>query len=84
IYYADGPRSFWEMCCGDFIRADIHVEERPIDDSLLDGDYTNDRHFRKQVHAWLADIWAEKDDRLSRLAGTAEAAGHSPSDTSVS
>ena len=84
IYYADGPRSFWEMCCGDFIRADIHVEERPIDDSLLDGDYTNDRHFRKQVHAWLADIWAEKDDRLSRLAGTADAAGHSPSDTSVS
>ncbi|MDJ0758698.1 MAG: acyltransferase [Woeseiaceae bacterium] len=84
IYYPDGPRSFWEMCCGDFIRADIHVEERSIDDSLLDGDYTNDRHFRKQVHAWLADIWADKDARLDQLAGSLQVNGHSPSDTPVS
>ncbi len=84
IFYADGPRSFWEMCCGDFIRADIHVEERRIDDSLLDGDYANDRHFRKHIHAWLADIWSENDARLGRLAGASATDGHSPSDTPVS
>ena len=79
IFYPDGPASFWEMCCGHYIRADIHVEERHIDESLLGGDYANDRRFRKQVHNWLAEIWSEKDERLSRFADE-----HSPSDSPVS
>ena len=81
IFYPDGPTSFWGMCCGDFVRAEIHVRERAVDPALLDGDYANDRHFRKQVHAWLADIWADKDELLGRLADehARTTSGHSPS-----
>ena len=86
IYYPDGPTSFWGMCCGDFVRAEILVRERAVDPELLDGDYANDRQFRKQVHAWLAGIWADKDELLGRLADEHASAGsqHSPSAGHVS
>ena len=84
VFYPDGPRSFWAMCCGERIRADIHVAERPIEEHLLDGDYTKDRQFRKKVHAWLADIWTEKDVRLQRLEQANDGNEHSPSNSHVS
>ena len=69
IYYPDGPTSFWGMCCGDFVRAEIYVRERAIAPELLDGDYAKDRQFRKQVRYVL-------EARPVELAGACVARRH--------
>ena len=63
--YRSGVPTFWEMCCGRSVDVVIHVDERPIPPHLLEGDYQNDRAFRKEMHQWLGDIWAEKDKKLA-------------------
>jgi len=34
---------------------------------MVDGDYINDRGFRRSFHQWLAQIWQEKDDRIDAI-----------------
>ncbi len=66
LVYPDGPAQFWEMCCGRHVEVIIDVKERPIEPWLVEGDYENDREFRRRVHAWLGDIWQEKDDLIQQ------------------
>ncbi|MDJ0938526.1 MAG: acyltransferase [Woeseiaceae bacterium] len=65
IVYPDGVPEFWGLCCGDKVNVSVEVVSRPIDRRLVEGDYENDRDFRREVHQWLADIWQEKDKRIS-------------------
>ncbi len=67
LCYPDGPPSFWGMCCGDRVRVIAEVDTLPLDESLVRGDYAEDREFRKRVNRWLADIWQRKDERLAEL-----------------
>ena len=67
LVYPDGPAQFWEMCCGRHVEVIVDVRERPIDPWLVDGDYQNDREFRRRVHSWLGDIWQEKDDLIQQV-----------------
>ncbi len=66
LVYPDGPAQFWEMCCGRHVEVLVDVRERPIEPWLVEGDYQNDREFRRRVHAWLGDIWQEKDDLIQQ------------------
>ena len=34
---------------------------------LIEGDYEQDREFRRRVHRWLGEIWQEKDDLLQQM-----------------
>lgn len=61
LVYPDGAASFWDMCCGTPVRCDITVREIPLEPWLIEGDYENDRPFRKGLHSWLANLWSEKD-----------------------
>lgn len=61
LVYPDGAVSFWEMCCGKPARCSAIVRELPLEPWLIEGDYENDREFRKNLHAWLANLWNEKD-----------------------
>ena len=61
IIYPDGAPQFWAMCCGQEVRAEIVVQSRVLDKHLVDGDYQNDRGFRREVHQWLTGIWQDKD-----------------------
>ena len=65
LIYPDGPARFWELCCGTHVPVTIHVRQRPVDERLVTGDYQADREFRRYVHAWLNDMWAEKDELIA-------------------
>jgi hypothetical protein len=64
--YPDVATSFWDMCCGSHVNVIVEVRERPLEDWLVEGNYETDREFRKQVHSWLGQLWAEKDEILDQ------------------
>ena len=66
LIYPHGATSFWDMCCGDHVNVIVDIRERKLDDWLVQGNYETDREFRKQVHAWLGQIWTEKDEILNK------------------
>lgn len=66
LVYPGGPTSFWSMCCGEPVKVIVDVREKPLDKWLVGGDYQNDREFRKRLHAWLAETWAEKDAIIAK------------------
>lgn len=72
LVFPDGHVKFWDMCCGTHVRMLINVRELPVDEWLVEGDYQNDRQFRRRVHAWLSEIWQEKDDLIQQLLVTRE------------
>jgi len=64
--YPDGATSFWDMCCGNHVNVVVEVRERPLEEWLIKGNYETDREFRKRVHSWLGQLWAEKDEILDQ------------------
>jgi hypothetical protein len=56
-----------EFLAGGLDRVIVHVEERPIPQGLLSGDYLGDRAFREQFQAWIEDLWKQKDERMATL-----------------
>ena len=52
---------FWDMCCGADVHVIVDIHERKLEQWLVQGDYEGDREFRKKMHAWLGEIWTEKD-----------------------
>jgi len=67
LVYPKGPAKFWGMCCGDEVLVVAQVREIVLEDWLVQGDYENDRAFRKKMHAWLGDIWQQKDATISAM-----------------
>lgn len=67
LVYPDGAAQFWDMCCGRPVRVVVDVLPRPVDGRLLTGDYEGDRQYRRNFHSWLAQLWQEKDDRISAM-----------------
>jgi 1-acyl-sn-glycerol-3-phosphate acyltransferase len=67
IVYPQGPINFWAMVCGEFEHVIIDIQKRPIEEWLLQGNYEDDREFRREFHQWLGRVWAEKDDKIAAL-----------------
>ncbi len=67
IVYPDGPAKFWDMCCGTHVEALVSVRERAVEPWLTEGDYENDRYWRRRVQAWLGEIWQEKDELIQQV-----------------
>jgi len=67
IAYPGGPVTFWDMMCGRFRHIAIDVRKRPVDEWLRQGDYENDREFRREFHRWLSGIWKDKDEQLEAM-----------------
>ena len=67
IVYPRGRQQFWAMICGEFEHVIIDIVKRPVDDWLHQGDYQNDREFRRDFHQWMTQIWEEKDQKISEL-----------------
>lgn len=67
IVYPEAVPRFWGLCCGDDVRVVVDVCARPIDAKLVQGDYQNDRVFRREMHRWLGSLWQQKDDRIDEL-----------------
>jgi 1-acyl-sn-glycerol-3-phosphate acyltransferase len=66
LVYPEGPAQFWDMCCGRHVEVRVSVRELPVEQWLFEGDYQEDRQFRRRVHRWIGDIWQEKDELLQR------------------
>ncbi|NNF40248.1 MAG: acyltransferase [Woeseiaceae bacterium] len=66
LVYPEGPAQFWDMCCGRHVEVRVAVRELPVEQWLFEGDYQEDRQFRRRVHRWIGDIWQEKDELLQR------------------
>jgi 1-acyl-sn-glycerol-3-phosphate acyltransferase len=77
IVYPDGPPTFWQFLCGRTRRVVMHVDARPIPPEFNTGDYAEDPAFRGAFHRWLAEQWAEKDQRISALRAAAPEAARS-------
>jgi len=67
IVYPEGPPGFWDMCCGELGHIIVEIQQRPVEEWMVNGDYSNDRAYRRQFHQWLAEVWKEKDQRISQL-----------------
>lgn len=67
IVYPDGAPGFWAMCCGKFDHIIIEIRTRPVESWMMEGDYINDREFRREFHQWLTQIWQEKDQKISAI-----------------
>jgi 1-acyl-sn-glycerol-3-phosphate acyltransferase len=69
LVYDGDPPKFWDMICGDEVSVAIDTRCIPVDPALLEGDYENDRDFRREVHRWLTRVWHEKDERIAEIKG---------------
>ncbi len=67
IIYPGGVPKFWGLCCGETVDVRVEARTRPVEQRLIDGDYQNDRDFRRQMHKWLGEVWREKDERIAEL-----------------
>jgi 1-acyl-sn-glycerol-3-phosphate acyltransferase len=67
IVYPGGPVQFWEMVCGEFEHVIVDIVRRPIAPEIYQGDYQNDREFRRDFHQWMTQIWEEKDRKISEI-----------------
>ena len=67
LVYPGGPAKFWNMCCGEHVSVLVNVQPRSVDKQLVCGDYEGDREHRREFHRWLAELWQEKDARISTL-----------------
>lgn len=72
IVYPHGVPKFWSMCCGENVEVVVDVRKRPIDPFLIEGDYQNDREFRRHVHQWLGSLWADKDRYIDTLTANSQ------------
>lgn len=67
VVYPRGVVAFWDMCCGELDYVIVDVVKRPVQEWLVQGDYTGDREYRSAFHRWLSRLWAEKDERIEVL-----------------
>ena len=67
MIYPGEPPNFWNLFCGEFEHVVIHVEQKPVEDWMISGDYSNDREYRRQFHQWLTSLWQDKDEHIVRV-----------------
>ena len=66
IVYPQNVKSFWAFVCGEIGVIKVQIQTVPVTNDLL-GDYVSDRSYREQFHAWLNDLWSEKDRRIQEM-----------------
>lgn len=67
IVYPRGRQQFWAMVCGEFEHVVVEITRQPVDPWLYQGNYENDREFRRDFHQWLTQIWEAKDQKIRTL-----------------
>ncbi|CSB39694.1 acyltransferase [Vibrio cholerae] len=44
----------------------VHIDLLPVDEQVQ-GDYFNDKQFKRQFQLWLSEVWQRKDQRLEQI-----------------
>jgi 1-acyl-sn-glycerol-3-phosphate acyltransferase len=66
INYQPHQCSIWGFLCGKLNTIEISYQVLPISPELI-GDYRHDRAYRRQLQAWLDELWKKKDITLQGM-----------------
>lgn len=64
-YHVDHDVTIWHLFSGQLDIISVNIRTLAIPEHFAKGDYENDPEFRAEIQQWIAQIWAEKDARLS-------------------
>ena len=67
IVYPEGAKTFGQFLCGQVKNVIVEVRQLAIPPAFSQGDYEADPVFRKTVQDYVAQLWAEKDARITQL-----------------
>jgi 1-acyl-sn-glycerol-3-phosphate acyltransferase len=67
LVYPKGVTRFWQLCCGGLEQVIVEIDERPIDEWMISGNYASDRAYRVRFHQWLTRSWQQKDERIDAI-----------------
>jgi 1-acyl-sn-glycerol-3-phosphate acyltransferase len=67
IVYPDGARGLWDFLGGRVRRVVVEVRSLTIPSEFYAGSYEDDPVFRKHFQDWIAQLWADKDQRIGQL-----------------
>ncbi|WP_092389855.1 acyltransferase [Halopseudomonas salegens] len=67
LHYPDGAPKFWDLLSGRVRKVVLRCQLREIPGEFLGRDYQQDADFRQQFHAWVSQLWREKDAQLDAL-----------------
>lgn len=57
---------FSDMLKGKLSKVVVKIDVHAMDENL-NGDYFNDKVFKRRFHNWLNDVWKRKDDKLEAI-----------------
>ena len=74
IVYSGGkpdalPPTFWQLVSGQIPQIVVRSQQREIPAGLLGREFRSDRHFRRDLQAWIDQQWLEKDAAIQSLKG---------------
>ncbi|MBT8040664.1 MAG: acyltransferase [Gammaproteobacteria bacterium] len=63
----DQAPTFWDLMCGKVPEIIVRARELEIPRHLLGRNFRKDREIRRELEAWIHDVWQEKDQLITRL-----------------
>jgi len=63
------PPTFWQLVSGQIPQIVVRSEQREIPADLLGREFRSDKHFRRDLQAWIDQQWLEKDAAIQSLKG---------------
>lgn len=67
IVYPKGVPSFWDLLCGKMEAVVVRVRELEIPKAFVVADYDSEVSYRKELQAWIQEVWAEKDAYIGEV-----------------
>jgi 1-acyl-sn-glycerol-3-phosphate acyltransferase len=65
IKYSPKAPSAWEYMAGKYDKVEITIQKIKIPENLKNRNYITDMPYRKELQAWINELWNEQDKRLS-------------------
>ena len=69
IVYPDGRPTFWHFLQGRMHRVIVRARLLPLPTHLDLSSYSTDANVRTAFHAWVQELWQQKDERITQLLG---------------
>ena len=63
IHYPEGIPTFWHFLSGQIHQVNMNVNVIDITPDLV-GDYSKDKEYKKHLHAWVSELWQQKEQTL--------------------
>jgi 1-acyl-sn-glycerol-3-phosphate acyltransferase len=57
--------TFWQLLTGEIPEIIVRAKRREIPAGLLGRNFRTDREFRRELEAWMSQMWHEKDELIS-------------------